>query len=294
RDPEYRDTILESLIPIPSVETCPPLQQFYQNRPNRNHEGRHSNHEGRYSNHEGRYSNHDEGRYSNHEGRHSNHEGSGHRGSDYRDKRDSNYRDSNNTHHNPSHHSLPPNPFAAPHPTHNVSDARLNPKRSKIELPNQKVSFLACQINEPISGLNMKIGPILEPDYNQFCMKEIVESLLEEKVGLTGIKRYDPVKDLEFRFADLCGGPGGFAEYLLWRKNSLGERIFGWGITLTGEQDYDLNRFNPDSMVNFCFKRVYGKDKTGDLYKEENINQFVNIVMEDTKGVGVDLITADG
>ncbi|CAG8733971.1 12512_t:CDS:2, partial [Acaulospora colombiana] len=93
----------------------------------------------------------------------------------------------------------------------------------------------------PVRDYSWVIEEILEPDYNQFCMKEIVESLIEEKtrltdvpheqltaargksnpyekvgdsifmnraamklacldaqVGLTGIKRYDPVKDLTY------------------------------------------------------------------------------------------------
>lgn len=37
----------------------------------------------------------------------------------------------------------------------------------------------------------------------------------------------------KFTFGDLCGGPGGFSEYLLWRYGTTG--VQGWGITLSGE-----------------------------------------------------------
>lgn len=36
-------------------------------------------------------------------------------------------------------------------------------------------------------------------------------------------------------FADLCGGPGGFSEYLLRRRRQLGLPACGWGISLRGE-----------------------------------------------------------
>ena len=37
-----------------------------------------------------------------------------------------------------------------------------------------------------------------------------------------------------FLFADLCGGPGGFSEYLLRRRRQLGLPARGWGISLRG------------------------------------------------------------
>ncbi|CAG8696690.1 5585_t:CDS:10 [Cetraspora pellucida] len=117
---------------------------------------------------------------------------------------------------------------------------------------------------------------------------------LDALVNFTGVKRYDPVKDLVFWYTDLCGGPGGFSEYILWRKHSYGEKVYGWGITLTGDQDYDLNRFITDAKVRECFKHSYGADGTGNLYKEENIRHFANEVMMGTKNEGADLVTADG
>ncbi|CAG8450794.1 6739_t:CDS:10 [Diversispora eburnea] len=213
------------------------------------------------------------------------------RGQNYEEP--SNYRD----------HQLPQNQFTAP---------------KKIELPSQNVAFLTSNFiyeeGKPIPGLEMIVGPILEPDYDQFCIKELVEeargkanpyekvgesiflnlsamklACLDSQISFTGVKRYDPVKDPVFWFADLCGGPGGFAEYLLWRKHSCGEKVFGWGITLTGSLDYDLDKFNPDSMVKKSFEPIYGEDGTGDLYKEENMNYFAKIVMEGTHGIGADL-----
>lgn len=41
-------------------------------------------------------------------------------------------------------------------------------------------------------------------------------------------------------FADVCAGPGGFSEYVLWRKKW---RAKGFGFTLKGECDFKLGDF---------------------------------------------------
>ena len=76
-----------------------------------------------------------------------------------------------------------------------------------------------------------------------------------------------------FTFLDLCGGPGGFAEYLLSFKSR------GWGMTLKGVQDYVIE----DQR----FKRVYG-DNSGNIYDISNIN-----ILCKQSGL-VDLVVADG
>ncbi len=41
-------------------------------------------------------------------------------------------------------------------------------------------------------------------------------------------------------FCDICAGPGGFSEYVLWRKKG---RSKGFGMTLRGETDFCLDNF---------------------------------------------------
>ena len=41
-------------------------------------------------------------------------------------------------------------------------------------------------------------------------------------------------------FADVCAGPGGFSEYVLWRKQW---RSKGFGFTLRGGNDFKLEDF---------------------------------------------------
>ncbi|KND04871.1 uncharacterized protein SPPG_00569 [Spizellomyces punctatus DAOM BR117] len=96
----------------------------------------------------------------------------------------------------------------------------------------------------------------------------------------------------ELRFADLCSGPGGFTEYLLWRANARGIPIRGWGMTSRGRQDSALDRMHPDSCVKQLFEPFYG-DGTGDLRKNENIRGFHELVEYATNNEGLDLVMAD-
>ncbi|KAI8988633.1 FtsJ-like methyltransferase-domain-containing protein [Mycotypha africana] len=101
-----------------------------------------------------------------------------------------------------------------------------------------------------------------------------------------------------FTFADLCGGPGGFTEYLLWRIHSWGETAHGYGITLQStehdEVNWQLDKFKQLAPEG-SFTIVEGMDGTGDLYKEANIRHFETMVTESNHcKEGVDLVVADG
>ena len=78
-----------------------------------------------------------------------------------------------------------------------------------------------------------------------------------------------------FKFLDLCGGPGGFVDYIL--QSSKASK--GFGITLKGVQDYQIK--------NDRFTIVDG-DGSGNIYSLTNITNLCEIVQ------GVDLCVADG
>ncbi len=87
----------------------------------------------------------------------------------------------------------------------------------------------------------------------------------------------------KFIFCDLAGAPGGFTQYLQWRR----PESMGFGITYRKIIDWnndrlDARRFNP----------IYGFDATGDgnLYNEWNF--FVQTVKAQ-QPQGVDLVVAD-
>jgi cap1 methyltransferase len=60
-------------------------------------------------------------------------------------------------------------------------------------------------------------------------------------------------------FADVCAGPGGFSEYILWRKKHLAR---GFGFTLRGKDDWKLEKFHPEAPTT-AFQTCYGEDDTG-------------------------------
>nr|CCA14705.1 PREDICTED: FtsJ methyltransferase domain containing 2like putative [Albugo laibachii Nc14] len=91
-------------------------------------------------------------------------------------------------------------------------------------------------------------------------------------------------------FADICAGPGGFTEYLYWQRKW---RCKGWGFTLKGVCDFELEKFNPCIAAD-TFEIDYGVLDDGDIYAQENILSFQKRVLASTKGRGVALVTADG
>ena len=68
-------------------------------------------------------------------------------------------------------------------------------------------------------------------------------------------------------FADVAAGPGGFSEYLLWRR---GASALGIGFTLRGTHDFTLSRFHYRSLPEL-FHAYYGPKDDGDLYVSSNI-----------------------
>lgn len=93
-------------------------------------------------------------------------------------------------------------------------------------------------------------------------------------------------------FADVCAGPGGFSEYVLWRK---GWQAKGFGFTLRGANDFKLEDFfagSPDT-----FEPHYGINElegTGDIFDPENVRAFSRFVRASTDNKGVHFVMADG
>ncbi|TGZ70737.1 hypothetical protein CRM22_003023 [Opisthorchis felineus] len=116
-------------------------------------------------------------------------------------------------------------------------------------------------------------------------------------------------------FADVCAGPGGFSEYLLWRRcnaSSLsscagdsGEEnstqkdstvpqlnAKGFGLTLIGSCDFRESDF----LAGPCeaFLAHYGPDQDGDITKWRNLASFASLIARSTNRKGVHVIVADG
>jgi hypothetical protein len=107
-------------------------------------------------------------------------------------------------------------------------------------------------------------------------------------------KRQEPLS-----FADICGGPGGFSEYLLWRADQVehtsegghSQGVQGYGITLKGAANNCDWRL--PSKLRDSFEICYGEDGTGNLYSIANIRHFRDAV-RGRHPRGVDLVVADG
>uniref|UniRef100_A0A8C9ERA4 Cap-specific mRNA (nucleoside-2'-O-)-methyltransferase 1 n=1 Tax=Pavo cristatus TaxID=9049 RepID=A0A8C9ERA4_PAVCR len=93
-------------------------------------------------------------------------------------------------------------------------------------------------------------------------------------------------------FADVCAGPGGFSEYVLWRRKWHAK---GFGMTLKGPNDFKLEDFYSASSE--LFEPYYGEggiDGDGDITRPENITAFRNFVLDNTDHKGVHFLMADG
>ncbi|XP_014226750.1 cap-specific mRNA (nucleoside-2'-O-)-methyltransferase 1 isoform X1 [Trichogramma pretiosum] len=88
-------------------------------------------------------------------------------------------------------------------------------------------------------------------------------------------------------FADVCAGPGGFSEYVLYRRKW---RAKGFGFTLKNENDFKLHDFHAGPSE--TFHPYYGPKDNGDVYDPENQTAFAMLIDKQTSGVH--FMMADG
>ncbi|ESO94138.1 hypothetical protein LOTGIDRAFT_161337 [Lottia gigantea] len=93
-------------------------------------------------------------------------------------------------------------------------------------------------------------------------------------------------------FADICAGPGGFSEYVLWRKKGDAK---GFGMTLRGQNDFKVEDFfaGPAEMFEPHYG-VGGINGDGDIFNPDNQAAFTKFVLDSTDGLGVHFVMADG
>lgn len=90
-------------------------------------------------------------------------------------------------------------------------------------------------------------------------------------------------------FADVCAGPGGFSEYVLWKKKW---RAKGIGFTLKGDCDFKIQDFIAGPSE--TFEPYYGVKDDGNIYDPENITSLTEFVLDVTERKGVHFMMADG
>lgn len=89
-------------------------------------------------------------------------------------------------------------------------------------------------------------------------------------------------------FADLCGAPGGFSEYILWRCSSLNTPMTcrGYGMSLSGsnEQGRGIRWKLPEMMGSASphqYRTCFGVDGTGDIHRWENVLALQQMMFQD-------------
>lgn len=90
---------------------------------------------------------------------------------------------------------------------------------------------------------------------------------------------------LQFKFADLAGGPGAFTQYIQWRR----DEAMGYGMTLKGDKpgvpDWNITYLDPHRFLIY-----YGDDGSGNLYTQWR--SLVDRIMRE-QPLGLDLVTGD-
>lgn len=90
-------------------------------------------------------------------------------------------------------------------------------------------------------------------------------------------------------FADICGGPGGFSEYILWRRQWKAK---GFGFTLRNDTDFNRRTFAAGRTE--TFSAFYGAKEDGNILDPENIQSLQDYVLSGTNGTGgVHFLMAD-
>jgi len=94
-------------------------------------------------------------------------------------------------------------------------------------------------------------------------------------------------------FADVCAGPGGFSEYVLWKKKW---RAKGFGFTLKdGKHDFKLEEFYAGPPEGFeCYYGVDGYHGDGNIFRTDNIQELRQFVLSSSGFKGVHFMMADG
>ncbi|KAK4873141.1 hypothetical protein RN001_015170 [Aquatica leii] len=92
-----------------------------------------------------------------------------------------------------------------------------------------------------------------------------------------------------YYFADVCAGPGGFSEYILWRKKWM---FKGFGFTLKCDHDFELYQSHCASPVSF--NAQYGVHGDGNICRIDNIEHFSTNIRNECEGLGVHFMMSDG
>ncbi|VDO06395.1 unnamed protein product [Rodentolepis nana] len=151
---------------------------------------------------------------------------------------------------------------------------------------------------EAIMSARLRSNPY-EDIRSGIFMNRAAMKMANMDVLFSGIFSANPPHGEILHFADICAGPGGFSEYLTWRRGCpLSSKlphfqpIRGYGMTLRGDCDFKLRKFVAGPVENF--RPYYGAADDGDITKWCNLASFAKTIVSATDGKGVHLVMADG
>lgn len=115
-----------------------------------------------------------------------------------------------------------------------MSDRDLREARTRAN-PYETIGSAFFQNRAAMKTANMdKIYDWILSRENTENDRFLLKNPLKEGENPENIDRDSPI----FYFADVCAGPGGFSEYMLWRKGFYNAK--GFGFTLAGKDDFKL------------------------------------------------------
>lgn len=166
-----------------------------------------------------------------------------------------------------------------------LTQRELNEARTRAN-PYETIGSAFFQNRAAMKTANMDavFGFLFSQEYKVDSMK--AKNPMDPSVEPTNVDRNADM----FYFADVCAGPGGFSEYVLWRKKFYNAK--GFGFTLIGSNDFKLQNFRATS-ANY-FEAYYGKAGDGDVTNPVNIDSLEEHILKGTQGKGVHLMMADG
>jgi len=119
-----------------------------------------------------------------------------------------------------------------------------------------------------------------------------------------------PTENGPFVFADLCGAPGGFSEYIIYRCKAAGVPCCqGYGMSLLGTNEHGKgtawklqDTVSIQNGSSFQYSICDGVDGTGDIFKWENVECLASMISQNSRNEGsnsadtgqVHLVVADG
>jgi cap1 methyltransferase len=87
-----------------------------------------------------------------------------------------------------------------------------------------------------------------------------------------------------FVFADLCGAPGGFSEYIQWRCSTSSVPCRGYGMSLMGANEHGRGlpwKLDDNRSRQNCYHICHGADGTGDVQNWDNIVALQQMIRND-------------